>query len=134
MIRFWKAPGLYLHNLQKKANSQKYKYLLRNLVIVQNMYKKCANCNKLYNFEMPLTQQIQICKNIFNIFKTKMCMYSRKTENVKIHFKSSCAKICAKFLTKIVQFASFVICFLKNYKMLKSNDCLNIDLVWCKWT
>ena len=78
------------------ANLQKSKYLLQNLVIKQK--KNCANCNKLYTSEKPLTQQIQISKKIFKFLKPK-CV-SRKAENVHIPLECVCGKIFANILCK----------------------------------
>ena len=73
--------------------------------------KNCANCNKLHIFEKQ--------KHLQNFENLIVC--SRKTENVQIPFKEVCAKICAKFLAKIVQSACFCYRLLKSYKLLKSN-------------
>jgi len=95
-LRFWKTLGLYLNNLQIEWQIFKNP----NLVIKQKkQIKNCANCNKL--FEKPLIQKIQVCKEICKILKPKNVF--KKTGYMKIPFKGVGAKICSKFLCKIVQ-------------------------------
>ena len=86
-----------INNL-KKANLQS-----------SNQAKMCqknyANCNRLYIFEKPLTQQIQMCKHIWKYSKPKYVF--KKNWKCQIPFEGVCAKSCAKYLCKI-----FAICLL----------------------
>jgi len=103
--------ALFQYSAKKMANFQKSKYLLQNLVIKQKKRRKITLIAKKYT--LLKSQQIQMCRNICKIFKT--CVF-KKTENVQISSKGVCAKICAKFLCRVVQ-SSFVLGFPKSYKM-----------------
>ena len=95
---------------KKLANLQKFKYLLRYLVIKQKM------CKNLHIFEKPLTQRIQMCKNICKMYiqeKLKMC---------KFPSKAYVQKSVQNFFAKLCNLLAFVQGFPKNYKMLKSID------------
>ena len=74
--------------------------------------KNCSNCNKLYIFENPLTQGIQIYKDICKV---------------------SVQKSVQNFFAKFVQSACFYYRLSKelyNVEVQSLEVCLNIDLVW----
>ena len=61
-------------------------------LLSKNVKKKnCAKYDKLYIFEKP--RRIQVCKNIFKIFKKKF--YLRKTENFKAPIQKSMQNLFA---------------------------------------
>ena len=93
---------------KKLANLQKFKYLLRYLVIKQKM------CKNLHIFEKPLTQRIQMCKNICKMYiqeKLKLCKFPSKAY----------VQICAKFLCK-----TCAICLLLFKAFQRTIKCWNL--------
>ena len=93
--------------MQKMANLQKSKYLLRNLIIKQKMHtKNCAN----YTFlKSPWPSEFKCANNLQKYKNLNVCL--RKTENVQIPFKGVCAKLC--------NLVAFVVGFPKSYEILK---------------
>ena len=83
--------------------------------------KNCANCNRLYIFEKPLTQQIQMCKNIWKYSKPK-CVFKKNWKCANSLWRRLCKKLCKISLQNFCNLLAVVIGFPKSYAMLKSND------------
>ena len=89
-------PLIFRINQHKQmAHLQKSKYLLRNLVIKQKLRRLQQVIHVLKAIDPANSNlKLQISKFL------NLNVYSRKTENVQIHFKGVCAKIFAKFLCR----------------------------------
>ncbi len=91
MIHGRKALGFQFNNLQKVRKFAKILIFIAKSNFLAKICKneKCSNYDKLYIGEYPLTQQIQICKNICKTFKPKV-VFKKNKNSVLIYAKFLC--------------------------------------------